>query len=188
MNVLTLTAYSPRYEDRQRRTNKISARIGGECSKIEIRYTPEPFSYPRAMKIGAEAALKMPHWDWLIMLDADGIFVSMQIPPASGFGACSRYDQKKDEHEGELLVHADQWTHSSYFIVSRDLLEKGIGFYHENFEGYGWDDFDFRNNVMNGVILSYSDAKSVHLHHDERWPINPNNHALYLKRYEEIHK
>jgi len=190
MNILTLTAYSPEYESIQRNTDRIASKFRGPQSHISIRYTPKPFSYPRAMRFGCDMALMMPDWEWLVMMDADGIFVSMEKPPSTGFGACHRYTQRLWEPESELLTHEDHWTPSSYFILSRELVEKRWCRYSHLFEGYGWDDFDFFYNVLepNGISFGETDAKAIHVHHAPcRTEVNPKNREIFSERYIHFH-
>lgn len=188
--VITLTTYSPEYEATQRNTDRISAKLRSPQSHISIRYTQNPFSYPRAMHFGCEMALLMPDWEWLVMLDADGIFLGMENPPETGFGCCHQYRQQAAEPEVELFTYDHWYSNSSYFILRRDLVQHEWCRYCKDFEHYGYDDLDFHFNVMEpqGVEMSETDAKSIHLWHSEqRTPVNPKNHALYLRRFYRIH-
>lgn len=128
-------------------------------------------------------------YDWLVLLDADSVWVGMESPPSSGFSACAIHSTKDGDVPGRLNLDNATWGLSAWFILGRAVFANPKVQFCEDYVGYGYEDFDFNEVVTRrlGIHQTPTDAKAIHVWHPRRDSgMNPDNAALFEKRKKMI--
>lgn len=142
------------------------------------------FNLSRARNLCIDYALRAGH-DWVVCMDADGVFIGLTQFPPSGYGSCRIYRTARGERLLDLqLDRPDRWGDSSWFVLSRSVFAKSFVRFDEGYVGYGFEDWDFHESVLgrNGIHASGTDAKAIHFWHPPRAILNPCNAKRFWDR------
>lgn len=115
-------------------------------------------------------------YEWVFLADVD--FVITFPPwryPESGFGKVFLRNQRED---GTL----EPGHHTQHFLIHKRFFGRRFC---EEFKGYGLEEVDFEEHVMNGVVCMPTDMEVIHLHHPPRFK-EIQNMELFMKRRREL--
>jgi hypothetical protein len=127
-----------------------------------------------SMPIARNAAFKIAEehgCEWHFDGDADRVIADFPEKfPEPGLGFVSIYNFLKPDTEKDVLERYRagkiNFYPSSFFVTHRDVFTKFK--FCEEFSGYGFDDFDFTDNICANVNRPRIPVHGFHLWHDDR--------------------
>lgn len=151
--------------------NEIGAKcwVGDEFCLSKCRNA----SFDYASEIGA---------DWVVLLDADSVVLNWPTQlPETGLGTLLIYRHHAERFDNLELDNPDRWQRMGWYLVRRDLFTAHR--YDESFVGYGFEEDDFRHNVLRGVDLEDTDMRAMHIFHALRISEVKNGNRFRSKHY-----
>lgn len=125
------------------------------------------FCLAKARNASIDYAIKHG-FDWLVTLDADSVVLNMPtILPRSGFAQINvfQHPSQTPYHDFDLS-NPNFWHLMGWYLIHRDVFSKHR--FCEEFVGYGFEEDDYRLNVLKDVQPMVTDMRAIHLYHPMR--------------------
>ena len=153
---------------------------------------PDGYAHGLARNLNIAAA-RARDVDYLVMLEADSVFLGFKGgAPASDYETLLIFFQ---DHPGEAFTHSGfleekRWRLASWMVLGRKLFMEPWCSSDERFVGWGWEDFDFVQNVMapRGFHLRPSSGSAIHLWHPWRCEPERRNEKLFNAKLAGLNK
>lgn len=126
--------------------------------------------------------------DWLVMLDADSIWLGVTQFPVTGYTTVPVFFTRPDEAIDALPISDPaRWINASWWLMSRPVFSNPKLRHDEQFIGHSYNDWDFMEHVLkpNGIFHSPSDARALHVWHPDRYHPDDNlrNASIYAAKH-----